>query len=374
LQADGEGWSPGIRVVRSDAQTGVQVIELSGGAATTHHPYVYCRGFDAAERTIVVCSDRSGEHQLYQIRIDTGEVRVLTDVRGLQWLGHAVSPDGCEAVYGANDRIFAVDLVTRANRCVADFTAIAEPGSVDHRVTVSSDGELGFVSYRGKTGKLMLASIDFAAGKSAARPPIPVFELGWERITHLLLRPGSKSELTYNPVPDLQDDIRQSPDRRARVRKIDLVAGTDVPFFVAPPGMRATHEWWAPDGSRLYTHLKTVPGWTPVSVVSVDGKTGLDQRTHLTSATRLLGHSSVNHDQSQMVTDNQAPNVNELLLTDLRTGEVRTLCWPNASGRPHPNHVHPMFSPSGRYVLYTSDQSGFAQTCLIDLEAAGVLR
>ena len=78
-----------------------------------------------------------------------------------------------------------------------------------------------------------------------------------------------------------------------------------------------------------------------------------------------LGHSSVNADESLIVSDNQAPGRNELLLINIRTGENLALCWPNASGKGHPHHVHPAFSPSGKMIIYTSDVSGYAQVYIL---------
>jgi len=75
----------------------------------------------------------------------------------------------------------------------------------------------------------------------------------------------------------------------------------------------------------------------------------------------------VNSEQTKIISDNQAPYENELLLIDLASGEAEIFCWPNASGRSHPNHIHPSFSRSGRFILYTSDVSGSAQVFLVPL-------
>ncbi len=386
LSAD--GWSPGVRIVRRDAKTGRHLIQLSDGPATTHHPYVYCRAFDEGESSVVLSSDRTGRFELHQVNIETGDTRQLTNLPDLAHLGHAVSPSGREAVFVAGARLMAVSLADRSTRVIADLSDHAAPRGVDHRVAVSADESLAYVWFTNRQGRASIARTRFrpdpgpdASGSGRPLEPgnatsgngpagneveiVVTFE-HMARITHLRVCPADPNLLSYNPVPDRQDDATLPPEQRARVWIYNVATRVHRPLLIAPPGMRATHEYWSHDGRRLYGHFKTVGSWTPTSVVSVDADGG-DLQVHHRSDEKLLGHSSVSPDGSMMVIDNQQPRSNELTLVDLRSGRASVLCWPDASGRPHPNHVHPMFSPSGRYVLYTSDSSGSAQVFLVDL-------
>ena len=62
------------------------------------------------------------------------------------------------------------------------------------------------------------------------------------------------------------------------------------------------------------------------------------------------------------------------MLIETATGEAEILCWPNSKvtgGHAEFSHVHPAFSPSGRLVLYTSDESGVGQVYLVPLVMDG---
>ncbi len=146
----------------------------------------------------------------------------------------------------------------------------------------------------------------------------------------------------------------------------DVETGETEPFLVMPKGYRATHEYWAPDGSKLYFHKKQVPGWVPASIGSIP-KEGGDMTIYFTSDSIKLGHSSVNPSQTKIVSDDQEPDKNQLILIDIPTGRYETLCWTNTSGTEQYNHVHPSFSPTGRKVIFTSDTSGSSQVYIVPL-------
>ncbi len=64
---------------------------------------------------------------------------------------------------------------------------------------------------------------------------------------------------------------------------------------------------------------------------------------------------------------------NELVLVDLPTGRSEVLCWPGSSVSREfhqVSHVHPLFSPSGRKVVFTSDAGGKAAVFVVPLETA----
>jgi len=70
-----------------------------------------------------------------------------------------------------------------------------------------------------------------------------------------------------------------------------------------------------------------------------------------------LGHGAASQDGRWFISDGQEPFDNPLILINLRDQKSKILCWPNASIRADLGniHVHPNFSTSGNYVIYTSD-------------------
>jgi hypothetical protein len=120
--------------------------------------------------------------------------------------------------------------------------------------------------------------------------------------------------------------------------------------------------------------------WVPTALCSVDREGGDLRVYHETSAHRL-GHSCPSPDEQWIVTDSQDPGRNLLMLVSTQRDKQHVLCWPNTSidpdapGKrsdhlpPHDHrHTHPAFSPSGRFVHYTSDVSGRSQVYVVAVD------
>ncbi|MBI4876371.1 MAG: PD40 domain-containing protein [Acidobacteria bacterium] len=183
---------------------------------------------------------------------------------------------------------------------------------------------------------------------------------------HMLLCPADANLVTYVHEPDRQNDMTLPGPERARTMIADFRTGQSRPYLIMPVGWRATHESRSPDGERFYFHKKKVPGWVPAGICSMK-RDGGDWQTHLTSDYRL-GHSMISADGRYIVSDVQKPGDNPLILVDLAKGSDRILCWPDSSvtgGHPKGAHVHPSFSPSSRYIVYTSDRTGTPQVYVV---------
>lgn len=187
------------------------------------------------------------------------------------------------------------------------------------------------------------------------------------KISHPLINPEDPEVITYVPGPDTQDDMTLPMEQRARSWKVDLTAGTDQQFLTMPYGFRATHESWAHDGERFFFFRKTRPGWSPAAICSQD-KQGGDFRVHYESEHIKLGHGTASPNGEWFVADSQEPGTNELVLLNIDSGEAQVLCWPNSSvdgGHSQRAHVHPSFSPGGKYICFTSDRTGVSQVYVV---------
>ena len=92
--------------------------------------------------------------------------------------------------------------------------------------------------------------------------------------------------------------------------------------------------------------------------------------SHFETDQYRLGHGALSNDQRYFVSDVQNAHDSPLLLIDMQTGRHEILCWPDASndgGHGACAHVHPSFSPTGRYVVFTSDRTGVAQVYVVPL-------
>ena len=349
----------GKREIR-DARTGREIWQMTAGKASSHSPYMYARAFSHNEKYLLASSDRTGLFQMYRIDIETGEAVQLTDVEHYENMGLVVEHTGKEVYYVAGKQVRAVEIESGEERIITDLSGLHQDEPLYPRPCIRCDGKVVFLPYKRKDGRMCLAMADASGSK-----PETVYVFPFDKVSHPLCHPTDQDVITFVP-PDRQNEFSLPPELRARAWKLNLATEEAEPFLVAPTGFRATHEYWAPDGSRLYFHVKGVPDWFPASIASMD-KAGGEWQTHITSDSIKLGHSAINRSQTHIVGDSQQAGSNELVLLDLATSEYEVLCWPNASGRPHPNHVHPNFSPSGNYVIYTSDVTGSAQVYLVPL-------
>ena len=100
-------------------------------------------------------------------------------------------------------------------------------------------------------------------------------------------------------------------------------------------------------------------------------------------------HPSPSPDGSRIVCDTTCPDIG-LQLIHPETGEHETLCYPRSSNGgtqwaetvpadddkvqadtygPQWSHPHPSFSPDGKRVIYTSDQTGSSQIYVVEVPA-----
>lgn len=351
----------GGKKVIHDSKTGREIWQMTSGEFISHAPYMYSRGFSHNEKYLVFSSDRTGSFQLYRMEVESGEARQLTDLPDYLHLGLCVDHSGREVYFTAGNTIRAVEIESGDSRVVADFKHLSGDQPIGAFPCLTDDDSRVLIDYHRTDGAVALGVVDAKGSK-----PEEVFVFpGVERVSHPNLCPGANDLITIDVLPDRQNERDLPPALRARSWKLNLRTRIAEPFLIVPPGFRATHEYWAPDGSRLYFHLKTVPGWVPASIASIP-RDGGEITVHFTTENIKLGHSAINPDQTKIVSDSENPGENGLLLIDIAAGSYEILCWPNVSGKTEQtSHVHPAFSPSGRMILYTSDATGWAQVYII---------
>lgn len=356
------------RHIFTDPHTGREVWQISGwNDSRCYGTYMYMQAFSGDERYVMFASDRTGRIEIYRLELASGEVRQLTrrqsppddPLRSYHDALVNVHPDGQEVCCWDGPRLLAIEITSGETRILADLRRQPWTGS-GKGLSFSHDGRTLACLAERVDGYYSLLLVDTQAGR---------FEEVWrtsepgQRCSHVLIVPSDDRRVSFNMLPDRQNDFDLPPHVRARVWIWEERSGEASAFLTVPVGFRATHEYWhraadAPSSTtRLYYHKKTQPGWTPASIESI-ALDGSDIREHYRSD-RPLGHSSITPDGRYLVSDVQAPGHNELILIDTHTGRDEVLCWPNSSCTSNnATHVHPSFSPSGEKILFTSDAQG----------------
>ncbi len=352
---------PSEKQTITDAATGLTVWRMTCGASKSVSCYQEVEAFSDDDRYVIFSSDRTGTYQLYRAELERGDIAQLSDVPDFEVISFGMARNGHDAVYTAGWRVYVVDVYTGKSRVLIDFEGKLPAKPVGAPVALSGTGEHIVVSSGSRKGYTTLALVALSTG--ACRE---VFE--WHgRLSHPQFCPGDENLITFDPE-DTQNDMTLPMEQRARTWMLDVEKGTARPFLMAPYGTRATHEYWDFSGDRLYFHQKTVPGWTPTTIASIN-RSGEDWQDHFTSHSRKLGHSSIDRKSMFLIADVQDTAENELWRIELGTGKGRVLCWPNSSPiQDQTIHVHPSISASGHYVDFTSDQFGSSDVFVVPLE------
>lgn len=352
------------REVLRDSRTGRELWRVSPADRPCAAGYMYITSFTPDERYLVYVADIGGSKQLYRLEIATGETLQLTEFERPRALGGwNLHPSGSEVFAWDGSRCVAIHIETLEERIALDPSRHDWLRNPEGSPMFSPSGKyfsLWFTHGPDHRG-VARAACDGSGAEEVFRRD--------SRLNHVQYCPASDDLVSFVAQPDLQNDFWRSDRERAHVWLVDCRTKTAEPVLIAPKGFRVTHSYWSPGGERIYYHRKTVPTWVPTWIGWKDVKTG-ETREFYGSETVRLGHSFATRDEKWVVTDSQDPGTNPLVLIELASGRGEVLCWPDSRNRENApgvfgNHVHPSFSPSGRYVLFTSDSTGIPQVYLV---------
>jgi len=354
------------RVFR-DAETGREVWQMTQDDSDNVAPYMYCQALTPDERYLCFESNRTGGWRPYRLEIETGETRRLADLEDYARFSFNMRPGSTEMMFRAGQKLWGVDVETSDLRLMADFGKLPDIEQVGGICVADAKGERLAMQYQDQAGRRCIAVAATADSDIAT-----VFRRE-EGLQHILINPTHPHLVSFAVSPDRQNDPDDTHARRARAWLLDTRTGEARPNLVMPPGYRATHEYWAPSGERLYFHKKTVgsgPGtqWIPTWINSINLE-GEDEQVHFESEDLFLGHSCINRAETRIISDEQRQGGRNVLLdvdTQTMTGEV--VCWPNLELKNELGvHVHPSLSPSERFAVYTSNVTGRPQVYMVPL-------
>lgn len=369
---------PAESVAEVDERTGAAIRRITSAPAVHHHPFFMIPAYDDAMQWTVFASARTGKPQLFAEVRATGELLQLTDRDDLgDWSIHP-SHDGRFVYFTAGNGGWRVHLPSCREEQLVDFRDLAaDNAGAGSAVAMREQGMVGaamgttalshddrYWAVKFNVGQQAhLAIVDTASGQGE-------IILQRDTVAHLQFCPDDNNLLFYaGPLTDRVWIIRRDGSDNRRL-------------YRRAPGEWITHETWIPGTREL-----AVVDW-PKGVRAIHADTGLERRVCSFNA----WHPVCDKDGTRMVADTNFPDIG-LQLFDPRdgVGTPTTLCYPQASsmgahwGGPFPydhgpievyapqhTHPHPTFSPDGRYVLYTSDRTGFAQLYELDLHSLNI--
>ena len=372
MKDSGERWSSEAQESR-DPRTGARVWQLTNHPSINHNLYFLTPSLTPDERWLVFASYRSGTVQFYRAAFPLGEIERLTDEPDVSGYSGTLSRDGGELYYTAEGRIQAVNLDTRQSRTLAEF-----PGGQLGECSLSADGRHVVTAIRrGRRFGLVVARV----------------ERGGEVILELertIIHPQ------FHPTDPTLIEYAQDPAPRMWTVRADGSENTCL--YEHGNDCFLVHETFLGDGDELIAVR-----W-PYALCRFCFTTREISEIAAFNAWHICG----SRDGRTVLCDTARPDLG-LRLVDVATGEHRAICYPGSSCRgsqwdhdryalaedfaraqqaaerdqslswmemkadtvygPQWTHPHPSFSPTERWVIYTSDGTGHPQVYAVDLHS-----
>lgn len=347
-----------------DELTGCRILQLTETGPINHHLYFLTSSLTPDEQSLLFASYRTGRCEFFQRGLPDGETVQLTDEEGVHGYSGLITPDGQSLLYTAGGTVRAVDLGTRERRTLAEYL-----GGQLGECSLSADGRWIVTAIK-RSGRSGLA-VTAADGSGAD----VILEID-RTIIHPQFHPADPDRIAYSqdPAPRMWWVRRDGSGNECLYQH-----GNDE-FLV--------HETFLGDGGSMI-----VVRW-PYSLLRFD----LASRSLEPIAEFNAWHIGGSRDGRTVLCDTAHPDVG-IQLVDVASGGRRTLCHPCSSNGgsqwrkdryalaedwaaaaeeksqalswmemkadtvygPQWTHPHPSFSPSERWVIYTSDVSGSPQ-------------
>ena len=353
-----------------DRDSGVKVTQLTHYRGHSHHFYFTNSGWYAGGKKLLFASDRNNRSNLYSVEFATGEIEQLTDLepvpppRELEFVRASAHAGRGEAYFFHDSKLMALDLNSKGLRTLFEL----EPGWSVSMTNASADGAYVYFGIwedlsnrfevdllRGYVGfeetwaakplsRIMRVATDGGGGET-------VFEEHcW--IGHVNTLPTRSGLLTF---------CHEGPWDKVDNRIWGLNAETDKVWKIreTASGEVVGHEYWYADGLHIGYHGH-------VGGTAILGRVRFDDTGRLEHAFPGETGHIFSLDKHLVVGD--GGGVIRLWKWDgERYGPPRILCRHDSSSHIQQTHPHPRLSPDGRYVVFTSDRSGYGNVYTVPL-------
>lgn len=357
-----------------DRLTGRRVTQWTASPAKDQHLYFTSPSVTEDDRWLTFISERDGHPNLYAIERPEGAIHRVSSNKG--GLLHAyVYPYGgstglskaSPCLDAARNRIFwiqddalwkaelsvdteAVRLAALPPRTWSAFTHVSPDGRT---VCVPVADELAFDPTQPDQGAQMrdtvhrfreyglksyILLVDTASGRTEMVAEVPFW------VTHVQFDPAGSGRLLFN--------MEGGSIVRPRIWCLEG-NGSFRPLY-DPDSEEVewdSHENWDPRGGAIIYHGR-ISGQPYVAARSWEGR--LLYRHFLPPACDFL-HATLTIDGSRIIIDRKDGIVGT---ADPATGKVEVLCRHDSSSLEQDCHVHPITTPNGKNVIFTSDRSG----------------
>lgn len=361
-------WSPEWSSYE-DRYSGAMVHKLTNYKAHNSHFYFTNPCWYDDDRKMLFRSDRLNQTNLFSFDLESGEITQLTDLdtegRGVGSI--SINPVRDEAVFQIGREIETIDLETLERRTL--YTV--PEGFLGGGTNVTADGNYVCTSLR--TDLSDRIHTDLGHGYVGFREV-------WEAHPHCkILRvavDGSGPEVVYeedywlghiNPSPKIASILtfcHEGPWNLVenRIWGLDIETGESWKIRPNAPDEAVGHEYWMQDGERIGYHGRTPDG-------PIYGAIRYDN-TDQVEAPFTYGSTHFHSLALDLIVGDGSRDDPYVLLWRFQDGKFegpKVLAWHRGSFHIQRVHVHPCFSPDGKYVVYTADPQGYGQVYKVEV-------
>ncbi len=380
---------------RKDPVTGIEVLRITDNKGVYDRPYFTTSQFSSDGKHTLFASNFTGTAniknpdapavgkvgfgELFTLELETGKALQVTQGEAIK-MGHGchalMAPSGKKAYYYSNEELKEVDLNTLESRSLMHI-----PFSQNfHSLSITNDErylaftvveELDYLSYqfaqKNPAGNPTARESFFAGPRSFVirydllRGAMHIVCGGLRRMTHVSLKPDDGDYLLY---------CHEGPWELVQRMWVARVSTDEhTPLVIQQKHLeRVGHEFFTPScrvGAQYsYRYRADMPFFMHADIyVDADGKN--EERFYYPHS--RPGHVSMNNDDSLAVGDTaelyagmkDSSKMISLIRYNKEThrAEQSILCRHDSSGRKSA-HVHPVFTPDGSRIVFTSDIEG----------------
>ena len=335
------------RIPRVDPITGTRYMQLTSFPTINMH-LSYCypnltNGFTADSRRVVFLSRRAAHRtapwDVFRVGVDGADFVQLTEREGVR--GAVVSSQKPLVYFHSNGTLYSVDMDTFEEEEISHFETDKSQHGGRFSAWLSADERFCFVSAFDKSGyELIVRHATDGSGTAAI---------------------ASAAEMRIHSIDPAGRGLFVSLNENGRW----------IIWLVDFDGARVVRY-----GENVCSHLSPLGNtgalqgcavWPEHSLLLLIP--GQERENRLLSGPDFW-HSSASPDGRWIVADTNRPNEG-IFLVNVATRRSAVLLHPHNVGGDAPwSHAHPFFSPDMRYVAFTTDATGSAQVCLVEIPAS----
>lgn len=370
---------PSERSTCTDPQTGASIIQWTKGPSKNQHLYFTSLSVTDDDRWLTFISDRNGHPNLYAIRRNTGVMRQLSwNANGL--LRGYVYPSGgrkglakaspCldarhnRLFYIRDDAVHVVNLdeVEATERCLGDlpegwytaFTHVSPDGAL--LCVPLADPRAFAEPMENQWVQLRRVPVIMRAGNMHTHILLVNTQTGMTRIaakvpfwvTHVQFDPAGSGRIIFNQEGQWPESGIPLPDRVWCLE----TDGSYHPLAKETAGEWRSHENWSSDGSSIVYHGSR-EGRPFIAARKWDGTLIFEAGMEGIS----LYHATSCLDGQHLLIDKKDGLI-AMANLGAKENRIKDLCRHDTSMKDQDTHAHPIMTPDGQGVIFTSDRDG----------------